>query len=632
METLGGELGTAVDAEEEEPGSSSPHPPDEEEEEGREGENTPCPVHADDDDLVDAAPPAVDDDDDDGRSTPDLLPSAADLSLGGRTYREDDDASPPAQPPSPTSDDDLDDPVVSPGSPGMIDASDFRGLGGDPTGPYGAGRMSPAGFSASSSYATLTPLQPLPPISTMSDKFSHYGHHHHHHHHQQHHQQQQHHPGGGFPLMQSQSPLGAISMNSYHAQYDKLSSSGMSPPMLGGGGLPSPPSSYSQNGLSDKGLNGYDAYAPPRGLGSPQSPTSLHSPTGMLPPLNGLATGPPPTPPAAHLAAPASPPAPPQMDIKPPPPTTVVTVAQPRLVLPVSVTTMPQVALSVGQVMVGKANNVMPNLLVGGIGCSPNKILQQQTPQQHQQAVQQQVVQQQQQQQQAVQQQQTTQQQQQTTQQQHTGNADEVEEINTKELAQRISAELKRYSIPQAIFAQRVLCRSQGTLSDLLRNPKPWSKLKSGRETFRRMYKWLEEPEFQRMSALRLAVKMNAQSPKVDTTCPPRTANLYTPHSTCKRKEDPSAPTSQQPVSAPPPSSGPKNPNQPKKPRLVFTDLQRRTLQAIFKETKRPSKEMQITISQQLGLELSTVGNFFMNARRRSQDKWQDEADKKSSS
>ena len=46
---------------------------------------------------------------------------------------------------------------------------------------------------------------------------------------------------------------------------------------------------------------------------------------------------------------------------------------------------------------------------------------------------------------------------------------------------------------------------SQGTLSDLLRNPKPWAKLKSGRETFRRMAKWLQEPELQRMSALRLA-------------------------------------------------------------------------------------------------------------------------------
>ncbi|XP_018611292.1 one cut domain family member 2 [Scleropages formosus] len=164
------------------------------------------------------------------------------------------------------------------------------------------------------------------------------------------------------------------------------------------------------------------------------------------------------------------------------------------------------------------------------------------------------------------------------------GSAGQLEEINTKEVAQRITAELKRYSIPQAIFAQRVLCRSQGTLSDLLRNPKPWSKLKSGRETFRRMWKWLQEPEFQRMSALRLAA--------------------------CKRKEqDPSKERS----------------NTPKKSRLVFTDLQRRTLLAIFKENKRPSKEMQLTISQQLGLELTTVSNFFMNARRRSLDKWVDE-------
>lgn len=36
-----------------------------------------------------------------------------------------------------------------------------------------------------------------------------------------------------------------------------------------------------------------------------------------------------------------------------------------------------------------------------------------------------------------------------------------IEEINTKEVAAQITAELKRYSIPQAIFAQRVLCRSQ---------------------------------------------------------------------------------------------------------------------------------------------------------------------------
>jgi len=77
------------------------------------------------------------------------------------------------------------------------------------------------------------------------------------------------------------------------------------------------------------------------------------------------------------------------------------------------------------------------------------------------------------------------------------------EEISTRDVALRVSSELKRYSIPQAVFAQRILGRSQGTLSDLLRNPKPWSKLKSGRETFRRMWKWLQEPEYQRMASLR---------------------------------------------------------------------------------------------------------------------------------
>ncbi|KAL0171865.1 hypothetical protein M9458_032176, partial [Cirrhinus mrigala] len=63
----------------------------------------------------------------------------------------------------------------------------------------------------------------------------------------------------------------------------------------------------------------------------------------------------------------------------------------------------------------------------------------------------------------------------------------------------------------------------------------------------------------------------------------------------------------------------------PKRTRLVFTDLQRRTLMAIFRENHRPTKDLQITISQQLGLELSTVSNFFMNARRRNINRWTEE-------
>ncbi|KAM6967653.1 LOW QUALITY PROTEIN: one cut domain, family member, like [Aplochiton taeniatus] len=151
------------------------------------------------------------------------------------------------------------------------------------------------------------------------------------------------------------------------------------------------------------------------------------------------------------------------------------------------------------------------------------------------------------------------------------------EEVNTQDVAQQIVIELKRYSIPQAIFAERVLCCSQGTLSDLLRNPKPRCKLKSGRQTFKRMSRWLQEPEFQRMAMLRLKA--------------------------CKRKE---------------PEQSTLDCNQgPKRARLVFTDLQRRTRLAFFRENPLPAKDLQITISLQLGLELSTVSNFFMNARRR---------------
>ncbi|XP_071015180.1 hepatocyte nuclear factor 6-like isoform X1 [Oncorhynchus clarkii lewisi] len=189
----------------------------------------------------------------------------------------------------------------------------------------------------------------------------------------------------------------------------------------------------------------------------------------------------------------------------------------------------------------------------------------------------------------------------------------QMEEVNTKEVAQRITTELKRYSIPQAIFAQRVLCRSQGTLSDLLRNPKPWSKLKSGRETFRRMWKWLQEPEFTRMSALRLAGERTLACKRKEQD-----------HGHCKVGGDRggSGGSSGGNHSG---SNHSGNGGHSKKPRLVFTDVQRRTLHAIFKENKRPSKELQITISQQLGLELTTVSNFFMNARRRSLDKWLDD-------
>jgi len=81
----------------------------------------------------------------------------------------------------------------------------------------------------------------------------------------------------------------------------------------------------------------------------------------------------------------------------------------------------------------------------------------------------------------------------------------DIEELDTYDIAERVSNELRRFNIPQALFAQAILSRSQGTLSELLRNPKPWSKMKTGRETYVRMLQWLREPESQRLAMLRRA-------------------------------------------------------------------------------------------------------------------------------
>ncbi|KAH0998770.1 hypothetical protein HUJ05_003120 [Dendroctonus ponderosae] len=483
-------------------------------------------------------------------------------------------------------------PKLSPSSV-MIDSNEYRNLNPEPT--YQTlttvnGRMSPAGYSPSSSYATLTPLQPLPPISTVSDKFA-YGH--------------ASNVTGSFTVMQNNTIQGIVGLNA-STPYT-MNNMEMTPPhnysspsmgMQQQSSPISPQSAYSQNGLPSpqKSMSpqGYDSpYGARQGelvsrtLNSPQlSPPgsgSLNSPEGTLvtsfsgqTTLNGLGLqNHPPT--LVQISAP-------QRDCSPSPP--VVTLQQ----------TPP-----------GNQHQQPIQIKNGSPGSLNVPTI-----------------------------------------------ASDVEEINTKELAQRISAELKRYSIPQAIFAQRVLCRSQGTLSDLLRNPKPWSKLKSGRETFRRMWKWLQEPEFQRMSALRLAGRLpdaqckregsQQQTKEIITNFmllrryPNEAVKVFcgvmkllwvrtsfqisenvhifilsftSDETGCKRKEDTTGNTEQMPT--------------PKKPRLVFTDLQRRTLQAIFKETKRPSKEMQVTIARQLGLEPTTVGNFFMNARRRSMDKWKDE-------
>uniref|UniRef100_A0A0K0EQ93 One cut domain family member n=1 Tax=Strongyloides stercoralis TaxID=6248 RepID=A0A0K0EQ93_STRER len=175
--------------------------------------------------------------------------------------------------------------------------------------------------------------------------------------------------------------------------------------------------------------------------------------------------------------------------------------------------------------------------------------------------------------------------------------------IDTAELCRRIAFELKKYKIPQVLFAEKIIGRSQGTLSDLLRNPKPWDQLKTGKSTFKKMFDWVNLNQDDRLSVL----GMDGNGNKVST---PRSESLLDPPSPAPNARH-SGKTKKY--------SGEEGPAI-KKPRLIFSDVQKRTLQAIFKETERPSKEMQQTIAEHLGLDPSTVSNYFMNARRRSRN------------
>ncbi|XP_020033509.2 homeobox protein cut-like 2 isoform X3 [Castor canadensis] len=67
-------------------------------------------------------------------------------------------------------------------------------------------------------------------------------------------------------------------------------------------------------------------------------------------------------------------------------------------------------------------------------------------------------------------------------------------DVDTLELTRQVKEKLAKNGICQRIFGEKVLGLSQGSVSDMLSRPKPWSKLtQKGREPFIRMQLWLSD-------------------------------------------------------------------------------------------------------------------------------------------
>ncbi|XP_038844380.1 homeobox protein cut-like 1 [Salvelinus namaycush] len=94
------------------------------------------------------------------------------------------------------------------------------------------------------------------------------------------------------------------------------------------------------------------------------------------------------------------------------------------------------------------------------------------------------------------------------------------QEVDTAELTQQVKDKLAKNGICQRIFGEKVLGLSQGSVSDMLSRPKPWSKLtQKGREPFIRMQLWLNGELGQ--NVLPLQGQPQENTPKTSASCSP---------------------------------------------------------------------------------------------------------------
>lgn len=71
-----------------------------------------------------------------------------------------------------------------------------------------------------------------------------------------------------------------------------------------------------------------------------------------------------------------------------------------------------------------------------------------------------------------------------------------ADDVDTQELTARVRDVLQANGLGQKLFGEAVLELSQGSVSELLAKPKPWSLLSAkGREPFLRMRTWLSDSQ-----------------------------------------------------------------------------------------------------------------------------------------
>ncbi|XP_069070953.1 homeobox protein cut-like 2 isoform X1 [Pleurodeles waltl] len=132
-------------------------------------------------------------------------------------------------------------------------------------------------------------------------------------------------------------------------------------------------------------------------------------------------------------------------------------------------------------------------------------------------------------------------------------------EVDTLELTRQVKEKLAKNGICQRIFGEKVLGLSQGSVSDMLSRPKPWSKLtQKGREPFIRMQLWLTDQLGQGLAQQSLSSQEAEESPAETQSSPSPPLSPSEPDKSSQESLSASLESSkehQQPESTSPPSS-----------------------------------------------------------------------------
>lgn len=141
---------------------------------------------------------------------------------------------------------------------------------------------------------------------------------------------------------------------------------------------------------------------------------------------------------------------------------------------------------------------------------------------------------------------------------------DDRPRIDTEKLSKDVIAELRALKIHQYHFAQKVLNRTQGTLSDLLNHPKTWENMTAkGKNCWMKILEWMELPVEKKMEMFK--DEQSVGEPKMN--------------------------------------------GEESEPPMILTKVQRKTLATIFEETPNPTDQHQRVIAARLKLDQATVSN-----------------------